>query len=99
MSSNDVDSATQIIQRCLRFFAATELALALLLRSVFAEAWLNVVSDGVFVVVAGFSTMFICRYPSGPSSCTPGLVLQNALGPDALEDAIAAAGTDGIVNR
>ena len=28
-----------------------------------------------------------------------GLALQNALGPDALEDAIAAAGTDGIVNR
>ena len=54
------------------------------------------------VVFQVFSRMFICHYPSGPLSCsmsffTQGLVLQNALGPDALEDAIAAAGTDGML--
>ena len=50
----------------------------------------------------GFPRMLICHYPSGPLRCsmsffTQGLVLQNALGPDALEDAIAAAGTDGML--
>ena len=41
----------------------------------------NVLSDGVFVVVAGFSTMFICQSPSGPSSFYSRIGVAECAGP------------------